>query len=678
VATKDNEVRTRFTSPGAPEAAEQIRNVGRATQSAGDRAYRAGRKSEAGFGMMSRSIRGIAGMIGISTVAFGVKDLAEAGMNLQSQQTALRGALKATGITGAAAYQNIDQAAIKSSETGGFARDEEIQSMTQFVQSTHSSTDAIRANQAAVDLARREHMSFTSAQKYLGQALVGNVNRLRQYTGVTEPVKTALYNLGRAHAANILQWEQEEKTMGAAGPAWLRQQEFEHNITEQMKQHADEQDRVATGMKEVNTILGQGGFAKAQKQFANTTAGKATDLRQTFQEVEAAIGKDLLPAFDRLLAVGQKVTEWIDKNKWAAVALSIVVTTMMAVAFGRMLWHGLVVTIEPFSKLYKWVRAHTWAAKADADATKGEAVANEEQAVASGKAVKATETLTAAEKVKAAAMGEDAAATETATVATGELATTEVVTTESTGLLAGAVGLLGAAFDFLSGNWIVIALAAIGIGIYELITHFKDVSKWVSNAFHNIKDAATDAKNFLKREFDKLVGILEWPFIKAWDFIKGVFNKIKNEAGKVGHFIMHDTPVGTVAHVGSDILHFAENLYTGGPVKSHPHARYLASGGTPGPVGTDTEETWLSPGEGVLNRAAMQRIGEQGLYQLNTGTAGFGGAQNITITPGAVYVQLDGRTIARAVVQYTLQKAARGPSGLVGGSLLTGVRGSSV
>lgn len=92
-----------------------------------------------------------------------------------------------------------------------------------------------------------------------------------------------------------------------------------------------------------------------------------------------------------------------------------------------------------------------------------------------------------------------------------------------------------------------------------------------------------------------------------------------------------------------------------------------------GYVGTDSVTAGLTIGEGVLNRTAMAGIGgERGLSLLNHGDIGslLGG---MSIQSAPVYVVLDGRVIARSVLQQTLRKAARGPTSLVGGALTTGV-----
>jgi hypothetical protein len=104
-----------------------------------------------------------------------------------------------------------------------------------------------------------------------------------------------------------------------------------------------------------------------------------------------------------------------------------------------------------------------------------------------------------------------------------------------------------------------------------------------------------------------------------------------------------------------------------GGLVTHRGIRHMGMGG---PIGSDNVPAWLSAGEGVLNRTAMAGLGAGGLAALNNGgLGGFGDGQPIVIYVNSI---LDGRLIARSVIQQTLRKAARGPSSLVGGQLVTG------
>lgn len=103
-----------------------------------------------------------------------------------------------------------------------------------------------------------------------------------------------------------------------------------------------------------------------------------------------------------------------------------------------------------------------------------------------------------------------------------------------------------------------------------------------------------------------------------------------------------------------------------GGLVTHHGILHMAAGG--GPIGSDNVPAWLSAGEGVVNRVGMAGLGAGGLSAINNGGMG----NQLQIQPAPVLVYLDGRLIARSVLQQTLRKAARGPSTLVGGQLTTG------
>jgi hypothetical protein len=169
---------------------------------------------------------------------------------------------------------------------------------------------------------------------------------------------------------------------------------------------------------------------------------------------------------------------------------------------------------------------------------------------------------------------------------------------------------------------------------------------------------------------------------------KDAFHWVMNAWKNTMSFISHDTPLGALGqlaggHVGGALhaLSFGA-LNTGGVVEAHQESRPAKHLFTGGPAGTDTVPGWLTPGEDVLSRAGATVlngvVGQRGLTQLNAGMnpfqggGGLGGSQNITITPGVAEFRVDGKVLAKAVVQYTLNRAARGPASLVGGSLVTG------
>jgi hypothetical protein len=164
--------------------------------------------------------------------------------------------------------------------------------------------------------------------------------------------------------------------------------------------------------------------------------------------------------------------------------------------------------------------------------------------------------------------------------------------------------------------------------------------------------------------------------VTAWRVIRGVFNAIVSAANWVAskvtgafHTIigLPGKILGGLGHAAGSLLNTVSFglLHAGGPVRARTHFD------TGGPVGTDTVPGWLTPGEYVLNRATTARVGLPSLNMLNQGGQ-LGG--NITIVPGTTFVQINGRTIAEAATQYTLTRAARGPSSLSGGAMMTGSR----
>jgi hypothetical protein len=713
-----------------------------------------GRRTEHAYGMMSRGIGGLAAAVGISSVAFGVKDLAESGMNLQMNQVQLRSALHHVGITGAAAFNKVNDAASKSSESGGFGRDEQLQSMTQLIGTTGSLSEAYKANKDAVGLARAEGISYTSAQHYMAQAVVGNINRLKQYTGYITPVKTAEQKLENQHKSLIATYEDE----GLKG-SMLRQLEISGAITKQQQDDAVRADKLATGQKAVAAIGSNSLINSAQSKYNKTLAGQVSDLKNTFQEVEGSIGETLIPTMLKIVHAADDMAKWINKNRWAAKDLAIAVTALGAMAFGRMLYSGLRYALSPMGRMLKSLgvmkraamdgRKGTDILKAGLDAVRGStnevamaqlklAGNEDEAAAASGKSSKALEIQRGYATETDGAVTELAAAeakfAATQAYANEQMERTGVTSLYLDGLLdeqaasvmalsvaedagAASAGILATAMDLIPG---VVIFSLIGGAIALVITHlkfcekivaivgsamgkffvgaahvimkaFEDMGQLAGLVWHGIErvvSVVVDAQIARFRALGRIVGGVfkdigkfaveasRWiitAFKNAFNYIiknnpiSGIINAAKNVMG--GHF---GAAAGSLLHGATFGL-----LNQGGSVGSHAPSKHLYTGG---PAGTDTVEGWLTPGEDVISRAGASvlngAIGQSGLSALNAGQNPFAGngmgGGNMTITPGTTVIQLDSRTIATAVTQYALRKAARGPSSLVGGSLATG------
>src|SRR6185437_1406033 len=236
---------------GARVARAQLRELSAETNKFGKQVKRTDDETKSsamgGIGMFTKGLKGLGAAVGLTGAAIGVKDLVESGMRLQEQQMQLKSAMDQVGLTGEAAYKKVEDAAVQSTEHGGFARDQEINSIANFVRVTKNADAAINANQAAVELSRGAHLNFASVQRYVQQALIGNVKRLQQYTGIIEPVKTHVFQLEQAHKElNLTLEEQSKYVMANHRSAWLQQQEIMNAITPAQLEAAQTADKLAT------------------------------------------------------------------------------------------------------------------------------------------------------------------------------------------------------------------------------------------------------------------------------------------------------------------------------------------------------------------------------------------------------------------------------------------------
>jgi len=257
-------------------------------------------------------------------------------------------------------------------------------------------------------------------------------------------------------------------------------------------------------------------------------------------------------------------------------------------------------------------------------------------------------------------------------VATGQMVLFDAATTEG----AAATSALDVALGLLLSPIlaVVVGVAALGVGIYELVAHFGTVKRVALGVWHGIESGVKVAASAIKTAFTA-----------AFNWLKGAFKDVI-------HFLEHDTPQGGIFSMIKDFAggHFGAGLgalvhgatfgllNSGGTVTAHNRVKHLYTGG---PAGTDTVQGWLTPGEDVLSRAGAATlngmIGQSGLSMLNAGGNPFrhmlaSELSGMQITASPVVLRLNDRVLAEGVVRYALNRAARGPSSLVGGPQVTG------
>jgi hypothetical protein len=574
---------------------------------------------EKGAGRMRGAVGSLMGTVGLGGLALGLADVVKASEQLQLQQAQLQNALKNTGQFSQRTMGMVQRAADSLSTHGGFAVPAQLQAITRFLTMTHSATKAVRDNALATGLARRFGLDYAKAQNMVGLALTGSTGRLQRYLGVIQPVKTAQAALSAAHKVSVFALELQSKALGKAGPMWLKQQELLHGLTPQMVQHAQLLDKQATATMALGRI--QQVTRGATQAFSRTTAGAVSNLRNSFENLAAGIGKKLLPIINTLV-------RFLDRNK-TAVVIVLGVVLALTIAVGA-------------------VSAATaaWGAIT---------------AIAGGIATVFGGILTGLRTaVLLLGLGFEAMGV-SATVAWA-------AATLGISLLIAAIIVIATHFKQFKAvvaavwNWLKTAAADV---IHFIASHWKLLASilggpfvalgiFAATHFNQLKSAVGGVVRFIGRLFSTVFHAIAWPFQQAWQIISGIVKKITGAIkgiigipGKILGGIGHG--IGSVASSIGSVF----GLHTGGLVP-----QYRASGG---PIGSDTVPLWGTPGEFMLRREAVQNIGVQNLNSINaTGSlAGAGaGSDEKWITMPVTLMLPGGRVLTEQVVHTSARKQA--------------------
>jgi hypothetical protein len=566
------------------------------------------------------AMMGLAGMVGIGGVVFGLKDMVTGGMALQAQQAQLQAALKATGEEAGSTGAQLKSYAESLSTSGGFAMTQNLSALTAFVRETGSATKAQSMLTLATNIARGRNMDLATSQQIVQRAYTGTVGRLQALLGPMVAAREAQVGLSAAHAQYIASLQNEYQFAGVIGQMRLREIEANDHITAQQAALAQMTDKHATAQMVLADATRV--FAGSTSAYSHTTQGELSNLTNTFHNLIDELGQSLLPIVNTVLGAFASLAQWMSRNK-TLVAATVGPVLALAAAWGTM-------------KVLSTIRSM------------------------------AIELATALKLTGVAGMlgGEEAAAgAEAATVAWDTFMTSTIVGIVLVGLVElvehwkavekavvavwhGIESAFTAVWSFIKDHWALILsilTGPIGAAVIFIVTHFGEV-----------KTAIGDVWKFIEGIGQKILNALTWPFRKAFDIVKGIWGDVTGIFGSI---------VGAVeGHARGGVVGSGTYRALGGPIFPG------------GPMGTDTVPIWATPGEGVLTTQAMQNIGgASGLQQLNSGQGGLGG--NVSINPSQTIIKLDGKTVGEAVVKWALNQAARGTSSMVGGSLVTGAPG---
>jgi hypothetical protein len=625
-----NTLRVYVTADGAP-AVRAFEEVGEASTVATDKIEAGSAKQTAamdetreGAHRLRDSVGMLAGTLGLGGLAFGVKDVIEAGEQWQAQQAQLQNALKNTGEYSQRNMALVRDSAEKLSVKGGFAGPEEIAAMNQFIRLTGSATESVKLNKDAMNLARGAGIGYGQAQSLIERSMAGSTRGLQRYLGIIQPVKTAEFALTQSHGFNLAAMEAQSKALGKLAPLWLKHEEILHNLTPAEVQHAQLLDKQATATRSLQMI--QEKYGSSMTTFSKTTQGALSNMKNQFDLLGETIGRKFLPAVTA--AVG-----FVGKH----------LTTILIVT-GALTGLAIAIGIVKFA----------------IDAWKVATIVMDGVMTVSGVIIGAVADAVGLLRVGFIMLGVDASAAWV--LATGGLI-----------LLVAAIALVVTHFkqfrEIVGGVWDWMKGAA-GTVARAVSTAFTAVDHWVVTAFANIKRFVGGVWISITRNvqstvatighvFSGIFHVIAWPFQEAWKIIKTIFDDIKNG---LKHLL---GPLGGLLHgigsVGSDVGGFLSHpfgLHTGGIV---PH---MATGGILGGYGGgDRWPVMLESGEGVLRKEAVQSMGSQNFNAINaTGSApsrpSAGASSDQVYVSAPVQLVVGQRVMAEQTLYFAARKSA--------------------
>lgn len=567
------------------------------------------------------AVSGLTKMLGVAGLAFGIKDVVEAGISWQEQQDALVTALRNTRAGGEETAKALENAARRSSMAGGFSEEDQITGITKFVSETKSASKAMQYNAAVTDLARGAHLDYGTALKMVQMAATGAGRGIQKYVGVVVPSTKNVQELNRAHAVNIYNLQQQARAMGKAGPEWLKQQMLIHGVSAASLAHAKAMDKQATAAVVVSRI--QRTFGDQTKVYSESTAGQVSNMENSFKDLERNIGISLLPAVRVMVGVFARFAAVIVRHKTA-------ITVLILALAGLSLAWGI-----------------------NAAAVKSWALV---MALGNNALILGTiETLglAGAQLALAGAFEAMGISAEIAWVlATGGLILLVAAVIAGVALIVThwkkTKAIFMDVFDWVKSHWKLIAallVAPIGVAVYMIVKHWSD-----------IKRAAGSVVSFVGKEFGKIRHALTGPFNAAWKVISPFFKRIKDGVHAITHpseWVKHIPIVGGGAAGALSSLGFQH----GGLIP-----RRMATGGhLPGYGGGDRIPIMGEGGEFMLRKEAVQSVGVDRLNSVNTtgslaGASGGSDAMEIHVTAPIQLRIGNSRVLAEEIVQFAAKK----------------------
>lgn len=567
-------------------------------------------------------------------------------------------------------YKDRIEGSVKSMAKFGYTGDNVKDALTQLVTATKDPKKALDLLQTAADLAATKHESLGTAVSQLTQIVAGKGTRTLQSLGITmSNTKTAAADLAKAQKA-------VESATSSANSAIDGYTSTITSIGAAHKATQAQIDAVNEAFGEYETTLDDNGHAT--KDTAAALADYQSKLKAMLGTTPISVTQNLAlqKAQDKvtqtqsaLFKASNNLTKAQNDQKTASKGQTDALTAVANATKGQ-----AVAASDTWTGRLQAARAELENQVATIGQKYGPAIQGVSAAVTVAGGI--TDTFASLTRKAAQAEGEGAAAKQALAAATGEAAVAD------DGLAASEAAADAAGIPlYATIGLIVAAAAALGVGIYELVTHWSQswafMKRIVTDAWHGIDgdfiqpiEHFFDAiPGFITSKVSAIGSIIASPFAAAAGFISKHVNDIiwfiAMIPGAIGGFAGH--MFDGIADAFKGMVNFIVGLWNDVANATQitlpsVHIPFVGDvgGGTIGPL-LPTLPTFAEGGIVTAPMLAMvgdNRARREAIVPLEkAGQFGFGGgAQVAQVT---TVVQVDGREIARTVRDHLLTGTAR-------------------
>jgi cell wall-associated NlpC family hydrolase len=426
----------------------------------------------------------LAGAAGAAILIGAVAESTKVAIEAQAVRAREQAQLKALGISYTAHRAEIDKTITSLRKMSGFNDEQLTSSFTKLVASTHNVAGANKDLALAVDVARARNISLEAATALVTKASIGQVGALNRMGIAVTAVHTAQNQLTAAHV----------------------------KATPEMKAQAKELDKIATAHKELAIL--QARYAGQASAYGKTAAGEYDRMKASVRSLEERIGTGLLPVLAKFFEWILKLLDKLGSSRKAHELLAQAVTILkdawrVAVEVLKLLYN----TIQDVARFLDKHRTMLGLVK---DAVVG---------------------LVAAYAAYRATLIISTALTTGISVATTVLRTAYLVATGQVNLLRVAQWQLNAAMDANPIGLIIVAVAALAAGFYELYKHCKTFRNIVNAVFGEVTKVIQGAVGFIKQHWELLGTILLGPFFLLGVEIVKHFDTVKKMITNLYHWL---------------------------------------------------------------------------------------------------------------------------------------------